>query len=275
MPRKSGEGEEQSSSNQSKAITRKMYYLSCLACRWTTRDIGIPDQTNATGSWPEAVYANSTRFSLLIDYYQSIVLQEKQEKHDYWRRKSPKSHKYPSLTDRTGLTVSLIRRQIGMADKIPSRVKPPKITPAIASEDVEELDEKIFTEKINLKNITTIKQRLNHPAVQPHSVTNLFPQHKSLTIKRSLRCRQCEHNVIKSEYNPTSIKYRIQLFASYHVPEIRLIKAYPLICGNSSRIILKLLNPTLFDMTISIMDLPTYEEESLLIEEMRKGFEVC
>lgn len=29
-----------------KPLTRKMYYLSCLACRWTSRDAGLPDQTN-------------------------------------------------------------------------------------------------------------------------------------------------------------------------------------------------------------------------------------
>lgn len=29
-----------------KILTRKMYYLSCLACRWTSRDAGLPDQTN-------------------------------------------------------------------------------------------------------------------------------------------------------------------------------------------------------------------------------------
>lgn len=29
-----------------KITTRKMYYLSCLACRWTSRDVGMPDQTN-------------------------------------------------------------------------------------------------------------------------------------------------------------------------------------------------------------------------------------
>lgn len=29
-----------------KLTTRKMYYLSCLACRWTSRDAGLPDQSN-------------------------------------------------------------------------------------------------------------------------------------------------------------------------------------------------------------------------------------
>lgn len=229
---------------------------------------------SATGSWPEPEYVNATRFAFLMDYYQSIVMQEKQEKQDFWRRKTPKSHKYPSLTDRTGLTVSLIRRQIGFADKIPPKVKPPKLNPSIASDDVEELPDEMFTEEINLKSITTMKQRHGQPSAQPVSVGKIFPQHKSLSIKQSLRCRQCEHNVIKAEYNPSSIKYRIQLFASYHIPELKLVKSDPLTTGTNACVIIKLINPTMHDMTITIMDLPTYEEESLLIEEMNKCFEV-
>lgn len=38
-PPKDGEGDG------SRVVTKKMYYLSCLACRWTSRDVGIPDQT--------------------------------------------------------------------------------------------------------------------------------------------------------------------------------------------------------------------------------------
>lgn len=40
-PNQSAEAEK-----STKALTRKMYYLSCLACRWTSRDAGLPDQTN-------------------------------------------------------------------------------------------------------------------------------------------------------------------------------------------------------------------------------------
>lgn len=119
-----------------------------------------------------------------------------------------------------------------------------------------------------------MKQRLAQPANQPETVKHLYPQHKNLSIKRSLRCRHCEHNVIKPEYNPSSIKYRIQLFASCHVPEIRFVRSDPLTAGGSSFITLKIINPTNNDMTITIMDLPTEEEERILIEEMRKTFDV-
>lgn len=167
----------------------------------------------------------------------------------------------------------MVRRQIGWSDKSSPKIHASTINPSIANDIVEELPENLFTQQINLKNITTLKQRLAQPSGQPYTVKKLFPQHKNLSIKKSLRCRQCEHNVIKPEFNPTSIKYRIQLVASYHVPEIRLLQCDQLNVGHSTQFLLKIINPTMHDMTITIMDLPTQEEESLLIEEMKKSFE--
>ena len=80
--------------------------------------------------------------------------------------------------------------------------------------------------------------------------------------------------MIKPEYNPSSIKYRIQLFASYHVPEVRFVSAEALVAGAGSFITLRIINPTINDMNITIMELPTEEEEKILIEDMRKTFDV-
>lgn len=85
-------------SKEAKPMARKMYYLMCLACRWTSRDVGIPDQTVATGQWPDLEYAHANRFAMLLEHCQNVVLHDKQEKQDFLRRKAPKPHKYPSLT---------------------------------------------------------------------------------------------------------------------------------------------------------------------------------
>ncbi|XP_058829846.1 dynactin subunit 4 [Topomyia yanbarensis] len=265
---------ESESSAPGKQVTRKMYYLACLNCRWSSRDVGIPDQTVATGQWPEPEYSNATRFSLLLEHYQSVVLHEKQEKQELWRRKTPKQSKFPSLTDRTGLTVSMIRRQMGWSDsKTQIKATPSPINRSVASEDVDDLPPELLTKGINLKNITNLQQRLAQPAKQPFTVNKLFPQHKLLSIKRSLRCRQCDRNVIKSEYNPSSIKYRIAMFAAYHVPEVRFVKCDPLMVGQESVLLLKMVNPTINDMTITIMELPTETEEQLMIEELKLAAE--
>lgn len=81
-----------------KMVAKKMYYLACLACRWTTRDVGIKDQTAATSSWPEQEYAHANRFAMLLEHYQAVVLHDKQEKQEYQRRKAPKQTKFPSMT---------------------------------------------------------------------------------------------------------------------------------------------------------------------------------
>lgn len=84
----------------------------------------------------------------------------------------------------------------------------------------------------------------------------LHPRHKSLLTQRSLRCKECEHNVIKPEFNPCSIKYRIQLVAIYHVPEIRLFSQPNLEIGKETQVILTLLNPFDYAVTVNVQDLP-------------------
>lgn len=167
----------------------------------------------------------------------------------------------------------MARRQLGWSEKPASKVaQKHTINASIASADVPELPADLFSVPPVLTQITSLRQRLNNPAQQPERVANLYPQHKSLSIKRSVRCRQCEHYVIKPEYNPISIKYRIHLLASYHVPEVRMMKNNRLRQGESAQIMLKFINPTMHDMNITISPLPTREEELQTIEELRKKF---
>lgn len=171
--------------------------------------------------------------------------------------------------------MSLARRQLGWSEKTNTTkiTQKPSINSSVASSDVPELPDNIFTQPLNLNQITTLRQRLNNPAQQPEAVANLYPQHKSLSIKRSVRCRMCEHYVIKPEFNPISIKYRIHLLANYHVPEVRLMKKYQLKEGMSAQVLLKFINPTMHDMQITIVQLPSEDEEIEMIEEMRNKFD--
>uniref|UniRef100_A0A336KJC8 Dynactin subunit 4 n=1 Tax=Culicoides sonorensis TaxID=179676 RepID=A0A336KJC8_CULSO len=267
--------EEEDSSNKTldssiqtegKVTTRKMFYLACLACRWTSRDAGIPDQTVATGSWPELENIHTIRFQTIAEHAQAIVLQRKQEKQDYHKRRSQKPHKFPSLTDRTGLTVSMIRRQVNWGDKNQQKIHIENVQPSIASDKTEALPENIFKDDINLNMITTVSQRIAQLPHQPMTVIKLYPQHKSLCIKRSLRCKKCDHNVCKPELNPNSIKYRIQLFAVYHVPDIRLVECSNLKSGSNCSVKLKFINPTMYDMTVKLYTVDMNPEEHPLID---------
>ncbi|VEL24916.1 unnamed protein product [Protopolystoma xenopodis] len=71
--------------------------------------------------------------------------------------------------------------------------------------------------------VSTLAQRHLAPLLQPTNASQLEPRHKALVVKRSMRCRRCEHNMSKADFNPSSIKFRINLSALYHVPEVRII----------------------------------------------------
>lgn len=78
--------------------------------------------------------------------------QDRLERQEYLKRKMPKAHKFSSLTDRTGLTVAIIRRQMGWPDKSMQKIKPVQITPSESVEYIDDLPESIFTESIDLQN---------------------------------------------------------------------------------------------------------------------------
>ncbi|KAG9491204.1 hypothetical protein GDO78_006527 [Eleutherodactylus coqui] len=118
-----------------------------------------------------------------------------------------------------------------------------KIEPAQALEEVEPLPEDYYTRPINLTEVTTLDQRLLQADFQPICASQLHPRHKHLLIKRSLRCRKCEHNLSKPEFNPTSIKFKIQLVAVSYIPEVRIMSIPNLRNMKESQVLLTLTNP--------------------------------
>ncbi|KAL0832475.1 hypothetical protein ABMA28_000700 [Loxostege sticticalis] len=244
--------------------TKKMYYLSCFNCRWTSRDVGIPDQSVASGGWPERTNPFLSRYNQLLDYYKAIAQQEKQEKLERERKKFAIRGKYITLTDKTGLTGAMARNIAGLpTSESGSSAAIASFTPSQASAEVDELPDDVYTKDVNLKQITSMSQRLASPEWQPSSVSRLHPLAKLLSIKRSQRCRVCDHNLTKPEYNPGSIKFKIELLAYYHVPEVKIISYETVKPGEKSALLLKLTNPTGHEMQIQLMqpeDLPPVEE---------------
>lgn len=58
------------------------------------------------------------------------------------------------------------------------------------------------------------------------------------------RCKDCAHSLCKPEYNPGSVKFKIQLSAYYHIPEVRVKTCPQLLAGREVTIELTVTNPT-------------------------------
>ena len=80
-----------------------------------------------------------------------------------------------------------------------------------------------------------------------------------LSIKRSLRCKSCDHNLSKPDFNPSSIKFKILLAAFYHLPDIK-VRDWSL---EGKWIDLSLQNPTPYDLKVSLDSLPVDGKEYL------------
>uniref|UniRef100_A0A2K5CYC9 Dynactin subunit 4 n=1 Tax=Aotus nancymaae TaxID=37293 RepID=A0A2K5CYC9_AOTNA len=213
-----------------KTTMKKAYYLACGFCRWTSRDVGMADKSVASGGWQEPENPHTQRMNKLIEYYQQLAQKEKVERD---RKKLARRRNYMPLafSDKYGLGTRLQRPRAGasistlagLSLKEGEDQKEIKIEPAQAVDEVEPLPEDYYTRPVNLTEVTTLQQRLLQPDFQPVCASQLYPRHKHLLIKRSLRCRKCEHNLSKPEFNPTSIKFKIQLVAVNYIPEVRIM----------------------------------------------------
>lgn len=61
-------------------VATKVYYLMCSFCRWTTRDVGIPDVTSIPGNWKQPENMNIKRIKELLEAYKVVAAREKVEK---------------------------------------------------------------------------------------------------------------------------------------------------------------------------------------------------
>ncbi|XP_040565367.1 dynactin subunit 4 [Lepeophtheirus salmonis] len=252
---------------------RKVYYLSCVFCRWSSRDIGLSNQKVTSGGWPEKENPNTNRISVLLEHYRSIAQKDKLEKES--KRQMGRKLNYLQLSDKYGLArkrAGLPPLPVGTSSDFDKSV--PSVTPSTAV-DIDELEaEESVNEQVSnadIYNVTNMLCRLSQTDTQPSHVKDIYPLHMHLVIKRSQRCRKCEHNLSKPEYNPTSIKFKIQLAAFYHVPDISIYSSKgPWKSGEETQFILKLVNPTQHATEIEFLDTAGVQEFRIIDEEMRK-----
>jgi dynactin-4 len=213
--------------------SKKVYYLACSVCRWSTRDIRLVDQPSLN-SWKAQDNIHEGRFNELLQHYKQIATREKQER-DRKRYSTVKirSGLTPTTanrasTDKYGLLAPLNRRGIrtGGMLKSPSLTDSPTSTnsfpkPSDVIEQIEPLDENFFlNNSYDFNKLTTITQRLNSVETQPLTIENLYPLAKHFTSKQSKRCKECDHNVLKPEPSPKLIKFKLHQMALFFIPEV-------------------------------------------------------
>ena len=188
----------------------------------------------AGSNLPEPEIPNAKRLDTLFEYYRILSHKEKNEKEK--KRISPRSAIF--LLDKYGITSALspkvtatlrarmARSSSGMSlSDIKSFPELEDFKPSVAFGE-DEIDQ---MEKLNLQDYygeptasdseidvsdkNSLFKMVHQVEGQPVKCKDLFPTSQMLVVKRSLRCKKCEHNLSKPEYNPSLVKFKIQLSA--------------------------------------------------------------
>ena len=69
-----------SETESTQMIEKKAQYLVCSYCKWSSKDVGIPDLVMGSGAWPEVETPNRKRIETLFDHYRFIAQRERMEK---------------------------------------------------------------------------------------------------------------------------------------------------------------------------------------------------
>ncbi|PIO57120.1 hypothetical protein TELCIR_21477 [Teladorsagia circumcincta] len=145
-----------------------------------------------------------------------------------------RSHNVGSLlTDRYGLQAIYQKRKKTFEKPLPQQPL------HLSSEEVPELNLSPYLDD----SIETIEPSLESRLRQPLAAGRpLRPVRMPLKARRAIRCKHCDHNLVKLEYGTSTIRYKIQYFARNFVPEIRLSREPELCEGQAGSVLLTVAN---------------------------------
>ncbi|KAJ3333994.1 hypothetical protein HDU76_013641 [Blyttiomyces sp. JEL0837] len=255
-------------STASLTATSGVHYLSCGVCRWNSLEIDLKFE-RPTGLAMQLQKSEEERpdvkeFDNLRDYYERMIRANNPSGSVSSLFRSTGSLNLPpsllaSVPVLASLT-SLASRQSSLSmlsgKNEPLAPYEPEVRPSAAADE----DELANIRNLKIEEASSLKQRLNQLDDQPRSISSLRPQRIQLRTKRSKRCRECEHILIKPEQKAQIPRFKIQLMAIKYMPTITIAHPFPnmpLLANNAVRIHLRFTNPLDQDVSVSLKTIPS------------------
>uniref|UniRef100_A0A0N5B069 Dynactin subunit 4 n=1 Tax=Syphacia muris TaxID=451379 RepID=A0A0N5B069_9BILA len=221
-------------------FSNDVYTFVCATCRWSTTLTALPGD-----SWPESCKEDEKKLETFLENMQNIATAEKidRERYRYTKRRSNLGGVF---SDRFGLQLIYNRRKaalMGLANEN-------KVESLETTDDVPQLNPEIFSNTvIDISSVPKLEQQIKQPLLLLNS---LNPIKTSLLGRKGIRCKQCDHSLCKSEYNPSSVKFKIQVLATQYVPDVRISRPPKVTIGQWSNIYLTVLNFSASTMQLTL-----------------------
>ena len=261
-PKKAEQSAISSPSTHRASISRspggtKSYYLSCTHCKWSTRDVSIKDKRSPI-DFKDPPSSYQERISKLTSFYKEFSLQDQAER-EKARKIGRRGRSYGGLLDPSKFIKSSSIDSPTQGRRATSHVpwdrSVIKKMASKATDSPEAVPDEFYSNEIDVKQITTLRQRLLDPIHQPTKVEELTPRPLHLIGKKLLRCKGCDHILLKAEINPSSIRFKIQQIALHSFPQVRIFEPPRLITDEPCEVLLSISNPLNSIMSISFSQL--------------------
>ncbi|EGD76945.1 hypothetical protein PTSG_07286 [Salpingoeca rosetta] len=253
-------------SPEAEDATAALLYLCCSYCHWTSLGSHfIGTEAEIAERVTEAMQANThARFNELLGHFKGVVAEdirlEQHQKHfiaamNYRKTRVYHMHPVKKLPSKAQLLQS-VRDRIGKRYDVTKGewVTPPRLKTwgdlSTAPNQPAQQPAQHEFENTDLSSVASLQQRFEALNTQPHFTRALHPVFERYTAKTSLRCRVCQHNVVRPELGPDSSKFKIAQFASNHVPRVVILQK-PDLSSPSPEIVLGIENPRDYVVNIS------------------------
>jgi|UniRef100_A0AC35GD51 dynactin-4 len=226
--------------------------LLCNNCKYTSLDAGYDDNDSQT--WTKQEIVNENFFDELKSKMKELSLFEKIEieKNDKRRRSN-----MLYVSDKYGLHSMLSRKRLeAVAAPLPLG------DTAVRDADVEELSLEEIMKHVDPNAIPKYEQQL---MCLENFNAQLYPNNLPLTSRRSLRCNVSDHGLVRSEYNPTAVNFRVKAFAYQYVPDIKMVRPTKLFLKADWPLFLYISNSTAVPVKIKVQPL-NIEDDNTIVE---------
>ena len=233
----------------------KSYYLSCTHCKWSTRDVAIKDKRSPI-DFKDPPSQHQERIAKLISFYKEFALRDQAER-EKAKKVGRRGRSFGGLLDPSKFIGSRSTSIDSPTQLRRSSTHVPwdsSIIEKMAAQSTDSPDpvpDEFYTNELDLDKIPTLKQRLLDPAHQPTSVSQFTPRPLHLIGKKLLRCKGCDHILLKAEINPSSIRFKIHQIALHSFPQVRIFEPPKLEPDQTCEVLLSVANPLNSVMCVS------------------------
>lgn len=196
---------------------------------------------------------NQEQISKLLSFYKEFASRDQAER-EKAKKVGRRSRSYGGLLDPSKFMKSSSidsPQQLRRANQTPWDQSVIDKMAAQSSDCPDPIPEEFYTSEVDVQKIPMLRHRLLDPVHQPTKVEEFTPRPLHLIGKKLLRCKGCDHILLKAEINPSSIRFKIQQIALHSLPQVRIFRPPKLIPDESCEVLLSITNPLSNIMTIS------------------------